>query len=296
MITEDSLIKPVEFLTDSLCEGRGTGTRGGFETAAWLIRQFKDAGLVPFNMFGKSFRYEGRTGHNIVGLCPSSIPSDKYVIIAAHYDNIGVLSGTYYPGADSNASGVSVLVNLAKVFRKLRDSGYTVGQNILFVALDGKQLSMSGSQAFFDCLAGGAFFDPVNRRMIRMEKVSVMVNLDIVGGTLEPLNAGRKDYLIMLSDNASLQAAMSEVNASHRPSMDIAFDYYGSKDFTDLFFRRVSDQKPFVERGIPSVMFTSGITMNTNKVEDNAGSIDAPVLRERAMLIYRWLDNVMRLK
>lgn len=293
LITEEALIHPVEFLNDSICEGRGTGTRGGFEASAWVIRQFRKAGVIPFGSFAKSFRYEGIVGHNIVGICPSSEPSDRYVVVAAHYDNIGILSGNYYPGADSNASGVSVLVNLAKVFCKLRESGFAVGCNMIFVALDGKQRSMAGAQAFFDSLSGGAFFDPYNHRMVRMDRVKMMVNIDIVGGTLEPVRKDRKDYLIMLSNDASLQSAMAAVNLMRQPSMDLSFDYYGSKDFTDLFLRRIGDQKFFVERGVPTVLFTSGITMNTNKVEDVAGSLDIPVLKDRTMLIYRWLENVM---
>ena len=294
LITEDALIRPVEFRNDSICEGRGTGTGGGFEAAAWIIRRFKDAGVIPFGSYSKAFRYDGVTGHNVIGICPSSTPSDRYVIIAAHYDNIGVLSGHFYPGADSNASGVSVLVNLADVFCRIRESGGYIGCNLIFVALDGKQQDMAGAQALFDSMSGGAFFDPYNHRMVSMDRVKMMVNIDIIGSTLEPVRRDRKDYLIMLSNDTSLQSAMSAINMMHEPSMDLSFDYYGSKDFTDLFLRRIGDQKVFVEHGVPSVLFTSGITMNTNKVDDTSATIDYPILKRRTQLIFRWLETMMR--
>ena len=62
------------------------------------------------------------------------------------------------------------------------------------------------------------------------------------------------------------------------------------QDFTDLFLRRLGDQKVFIEHGIPAVLFTSGITMNTNKVDDTASTLDYGVLRKRALLISRWLS------
>lgn len=309
LLTEESLVRPVEFLTDTLCEGRATFTRGGVEAGFWILRQFKHFGLLPLRQpstsssrrtmsvpesgYVRSFVSDGKVGHNIIGMCPSSVPSDKYVIVAAHYDNLGLLSGRYYPGADSNASGVSVILNLAHLFRSAGVLGHSAGSNILFVAFDGKQLSMAGSNAFYDSLAGGMLVNPVNGHAIRPEQVFLMVNIDIIGGTSEPVHKGRTDYLLMLTDDAVLRSRMSEVNMTSRLSMDVAYDYYGSKDFTDLFYRRVGDQKVFIEHGIPTVLFTSGITMKTNKVDDDTRNIDIPVLHRRTLLIFRWLERIL---
>ena len=45
-VSEESLRLKVEFMTDSICAGRGTGTRGGVETAAWIAREFEKSGLM----------------------------------------------------------------------------------------------------------------------------------------------------------------------------------------------------------------------------------------------------------
>jgi hypothetical protein len=50
----------------------------------------------------------------------------------------------------------------------------------------------------------------------------------------------------------------------------------------------------FVEGGIPSVLFTSGITMNTNKVEDTPATLDLAVLRKRVLLVFEWMVRVLR--
>ena len=61
--------------------------------------------------------------------------------------------------------------------------------------------------------------------------------------------------------------------------------------FTKVFYERINDQRAFLERGIPSVLLTSGITMLNNKVSDDAGSLDYPVLSRRIVLIFNWLSR-----
>lgn len=305
MITEESLLRPIEFLTDTLCEGRAMHSRGSVEASAWIAREFDHIGLVPLSSpyiagtvrpplsFIRSFRSSGKIGRNVIGLSPASGHSEEYIIVAAHFDNLGVLSGRYYPGADSNASGVSALLNLAHAFRSLGVLGHAAGRNVLFVALDGKQMSMAGASSLYDSIALGLLVNPYDGHRIRPEDITMMVNIDIVGSTMEPVRKSRTDYLIMLSTDSELQRRMREANMSSRLNLDLSFDYYGSTDFTDLFLNRVCDQSVFIEHKIPSVLFTSGITMNTNKTDDTVDSLDLPVLRKRTLLIFRWLERIL---
>jgi len=71
--------------------------------------------------------------------------------------------------------------------------------------------------------------------------------------------------------------------------LDLSFDYYGSQDFTTLFYRKIGEQRGFVEAGYPCVMFTSGITMNNNKPSDTPSTLEFPVLRKRVWAIFGWL-------
>ena len=299
LLTEESLGRSVEFLSDTICAGRATQSPGAVEASFWLARSFERLGLLaPGSRRGspayvRSFRAYGKAGHNVIGICPAPA-SDRYAIVAAHYDNLGILSERMYPGADSNASGVAAMLGLARLCRSLAVLGLGVRQNVIFVALDAKQLSMAGSVSLYDMLSDGSLLDPRTGRPIRKDQVSVMVNLDIIGSTLEPVTKGREEYLIMLSNDDSLKRALSEANFSSRMGLDLSFDYYRSKDFTDLFLNRIGDQKVFVEGGIPSVLFTSGITMNTNKVEDTPATLDLTVLRKRVLLVYDWMDRVLR--
>lgn len=97
----------------------------------------------------------------------------------------------------------------------------------------------------------------------------------------------------MLGGKTEQRDALQAANYSSGAMLDLSYDYYGSKNFTDLFLNRTGDQKVFLEHKINSVLFTSGITMKTNKQEDTCDSLDFPVLRRRILLIYKWLERVL---
>ena len=295
VISERSIRDNVEFLCDSLCAGRAMGTSGSSEAGFWLTRQFRYLGLMPFDgRYVSSFSEEGHIGHNIMAFYPGRISqmTRRYIIVASHYDHVGTLNGILYPGADSNASGVSALLSIARMFQAARSMGCSYDTNIIFVALDGKQFSMAGSKALYTKIASGQFRDPVSKTVITPSQIDMFVNLDILGSTLAPLTNGRDDFLIMLGGDNVQRDRMRTINMSGLTRMELGFDYYGSEDFTDLFFRRLGDQKVFLEHGLPVVWFTSGITMNTNKATDTAGTLDYDQLSRRMSLVLNWINTL----
>ena len=284
----------VGFLSDSLCAGRASGTPGSLHAQSAIARQFAAYGLQPAGgTFFHGFRtISGSPAHNVVGFLPGS--GDRYVVVAAHYDHIGTLAGTLYPGADSNASGVAALLTLAQMFHHLQKLGKTYAHTIIFVALDGKEQSLSGSHFLWNEIAGGLLRDPRTGRTVMPADIDRMVNIDQVGGTEAPLHGSRPDYLMMLCEPRDARKdALLIANQSPEVSLDLGFDYYGSKDFTRVFYRTISDQKPFLDNGIPSVMFTSGITLRNNKVTDDADSLDYAILRRRVLAMFYYLVRVI---
>ena len=254
----------VEFLCDSLCAGRGFGTVGAQAATLYLLRQLRDAGL---RTTVQSFAAGGRVGHNVVAVTPGWFR--RYIVVGAYFDGLGTLDGRIYPGADANASGVAALLSLARelpaVCRGL------VG--LVFVAFDGHAADLAGAQAFLERY--GSVYPPV-----------LMVNLDLLGSSLAPVSPSRPDYLIALGGGPYRWALES---AARGPRIDLTYDYYGSEAFTEIFYRRVSDQRCFLEAGIPAVMFTSGITEHTNQVTDTPATLDYELLRRRIDLIAAWL-------
>ena len=262
---EERLKAEVSFFSDSLHQGRAFGSRGSQGVAFHICNSFKEAGLWTRV---QSFRYAGVTGHNIIAFSPGFY--DEYIVVGAYYDGLGKIDSGWSPGADSNASGIAALLSLA--FTLAHEPRHSAG--IIFVAFDGHHSDLSGSRAFVD-------------RFLDEYKVSMMVNLDILGGTSAPVKAGVSDYLIALGGR---EYAWDMDRANRRLGLHISYDYYGSSRFTDLFYRSISDQKWFLERKIPAVMFTSGITMDTNRITDTVDKVDFPVYARRVEMIGRWIS------
>lgn len=328
-ISSESLRREVEFLTAPSFGGRASGTRGATEAAFWISRHYASIGLMPFDgSWSRSFRLpaeggtggmrgtdgtgatgatdggstlknddEGRggaVGRNIIGFLPGKNTSgkDKYVIIAAHYDSHGVIDGNLYPGADSNASGVVAMLNLAVMFGKMKELGRDYGKNLIFVATDAKERNSAGAEALMAEIRSGSLRNPSSGEAITMDKIYATVVLDIIGSTLEPIHKGRNDFLIMLS-GGQFTFDLTRANEGPGLGLDIATNYYGSQSFTEMFHRRFGDQKVFTQNGLTCAVFTSGITMLTNKTSDTAGTLDYEILRKRIFLIFHWLEKIL---
>ena len=299
------LQKEVEFLCDSICDGRATGTRGNIEAGFHILRKFEKIGLLPLisattgdTTFVKHFYAgKGMVGHNIIGMVAGSKknPCDRYVIVGAHYDHIGNLAGTMYPGADANASGTVAMISLAEMFRAMKILGCTFKSNILFVAFDSKEMNLAGSNGLWEMLERGDLLDPLSGKPIRSSKISLMLNIDQVGCTLSPVSKDRPDYLIMLGNHSlptSKRDALKMCNRMYGLNLHLSYDYYGSRNFTDIFYT-LSDQKVFVQNHIPAVLFTSGITMNNNKKRDLPNTLDYDIFHKRIELMHHWLCKML---
>lgn len=294
------LERQIGFLTSDICQGRATGSRGSSEATFWLAREFKKYGLLPIDgTYCKHF-YPGKglVGHNVMGMMPGSkkSPKDSYVIVCAHYDGVGTIDGTLYPGADSNASGVAAMLSVAEMFSMSKTMGRSYNSNIIFVALDAKEISLGGANELWKRIEKGEYTDPLSGKVINSKNVKMLVNIDQVGSSLSPLKSKREDFLIILGVNSLTQhqkEITGQINTLYGTGLELSYSYYGSEKFTEAFYRKVSDQKPFVEHKKSAVMFTSGITMNNNKTRDTVDTLNLDVLRRRIIFIYHWLEKIL---
>ena len=103
-------------------------------------------------------------------------------------------------------------------------------------------------------------------------------------------HTGKPEYLIALGGGGH-RFSLDSANAGL--GLDISFSYYGSDNFTELFYRRIGDQRWFLEAGIPSVMFTSGITDHTNKRSDTPETLAPQTFAKRCSLISRWIISML---
>ena len=220
----------LEWLADDMSEGRATGTHAGMSAARFIEVLFRQYGLEP--LFGSSFyqpfiadSLNGTIGRNVAGIVRSAVPSDEYVLISAHYDHLGILNGNTYNGADDNASGVTVLLNLADMFGTMKKTKTGPDKNIIFAALDAKELNMAGSKALIDKLLSeeestayttSGTTDPTAATAadradsasspeeefpgIPKDRIICAINIDQIGTVLEPVHEADTNFVIVLGE------------------------------------------------------------------------------------------------
>ncbi len=114
---------------------------------------------------------------NVIGVLPGSDPRLKkeYVVIGAHYDHLGLgyfgtsdtsTEGQIHHGADDNASGTAVVLNLAQRLSALPERP---SRTIVFIAFTGEERGLYGSKYY------------VTHPTFPLESTKAMINLDMVG-------------------------------------------------------------------------------------------------------------------
>src|SRR5262245_1984328 len=106
----------VEALCSDRCAGRRPGTPGGREARRIVTEALRDAGLDPHEQEVPRCK-----GANV--LCELPGDSDRWVIVGAHFDHLGVEGGRMYRGADDNAAAVAILVEVARSLSRARPAG-----------------------------------------------------------------------------------------------------------------------------------------------------------------------------
>ena len=242
--------------SDSL-EGRGLGTEGKILAKNYIARHFSDHGLKPagddyFQHFDLRIGLARVPATNVVGYLQGSDPvlQDEYIVIGAHYDHLGYeyhnSERVIYPGADDNASGTAVLIELAGYFSR---NPAMRGRSIIFIAFDAEESGLLGAERFIE---QNALFD--------IDKISLMFSLDMVG--MYEANSGLELLGIGTLDNG----------------IDIAREVAGEKGVTlrnttsDIPAR--TDTRPFGDSGIPAVQAFTGLKSPYHKPEDTYDLLD----------------------
>ena len=284
VITESGQQAIIGHLCDSLMAGRASGSQGGEMAGIYIEEYFKSLELKPFQ-YNNSQSFRSKNGirmRNIMGVVPALEPCEDFIVVSAHYDHLGVLKNKVYPGADDNASGVAALLTLADAFSQMRRDSIGPGVNILFVAFDGKEYSMTGSSHFISTL-------PISSSHIVCE-----INMDILGSTLVPVHKDKLEYLIVLGRNTlpeNFRGIISTCNLYKGMGLDIDYTFYGSDDFTKAMYK-LGDHYPFYQKGVPALLFTSGFHQHTLKTSDTPEIIDHKVLLKRTQLIFEVIKEM----
>lgn len=169
IINAEQLLRDVETLSADDMEGRGVGAKGGEKAREYVVKRFTESGIKAFqNDYLQPFEFTGRAGKkfnaaNVLGYIEGKKFKDKYIVVSAHYDHVGIQNGEIYNGADDNASGTSALFALAAYFAKHRPA-----HTIIFAAFDAEESGLRGARAFLE------------KPPVAKEKIALNLNMDMI--------------------------------------------------------------------------------------------------------------------
>lgn len=132
----------------------------GIEVIKSLVNTPKNININIENKFIPEFKAE-----NIAGMVRGTKVPDSFLVFTAHYDHLGGMGrDTYFPGANDNASGVSLLLNMAHHY-----AANPAPYSMAFICFAGEEAGLIGSKYFTE------------QPLLDLKKIRFLVNLDMVG-------------------------------------------------------------------------------------------------------------------
>ncbi|HEX8355659.1 MAG TPA: M28 family peptidase, partial [Pyrinomonadaceae bacterium] len=186
---------------------------------------------------------------------------ERFIVVTAHYDHVGVREGVVYNGADDNASGVAVLLQLAARF----GGGRPPENSVIFAALDAEEMGLLGAQALVKRLRG------------EKRDLALNVNMDMVSrserGELYVAGAHHTPALRPLLERVAARAPAKLLLGHDRPEQ-------GRDDWTSQ-----SDQFHFHRAGVPFVYFGVEDHKDYHKPTDDFDALNRPFFLHAAETI-----------
>jgi hypothetical protein len=274
----------IDWLAAPEREGRGAGSRGLDAAARYVAERFERLGLVPLSASAQSddryFQPFSMTGENdapvptknVIGVLPgtNSALNGQALVISAHYDHLGFgwpdarggAKGQLHPGADDNASGVAVMLELARLMANARPE-----RSVIFAAFAAEEAGLQGARHYVrSAQAPGAAYP--------LSGVIADLNLDMVGrladGKVTIFGAGSARELPFIFMGAGavtgvpVQSVAQEINAS--------------------------DHTAFVEAGVPAVQVFASQAGDYHRPSDTPDKIDETGLGKVAAVLKEAVD------
>ncbi|MEO8338548.1 MAG: M20/M25/M40 family metallo-hydrolase [Nitrospirota bacterium] len=196
---------------------------------------------------------------NVLAFLPGNDPekTQEIIVVGAHRDHFGRQAGLLFPGADDNASGTAVMLEVARTMAK---AGVRGKRTVLFVSFSGEEQGLVGSRLYLQRLAA-----PIS-------STKGMINIDHAGAGNGRLTIGVTGFEKSVALEAGQTAGLPD-----------KLDVYG--------FFPGGDHVPFKEAGVPTVTIVSGgVHPHFHQPTDTADSINPDILQTAAryMLALTW--------
>lgn len=255
--------------SDSL-EGREAGARGGKAAAAYLQTELKKLPVKPGGDRGGWTQEFGSDWRNVLAVLPGADPARKseVIVIGAHYDHVGYGNannsrgpfGLIHNGADDNASGVSVLLEVADAVGTLNPPP---ARTVVFAFWDAEESGLYGSAHW----AGSP--------TVPRDKIRLVINTDMVGRL-------RDDKVIVMGWRSAAGLRLQLAEANRGPRLWLSLEDAVTSD---------SDHWSFYRASIPTLHFDTGKHQDYHTPSDDADKLNYGGMRRVAELVARLAES-----
>ncbi|HEY1786334.1 MAG TPA: M20/M25/M40 family metallo-hydrolase [Pirellulales bacterium] len=270
VITTDAVKHHVEVLADDTFEGREAGSRGGRAAGLYIVKQIEAAGFPGGGVKESYYQPFGSGYSNILAMMAGSDPAlkDQLIVVSAHYDHVGYGTrrnsfgpiGLIHNGADDNASGVSLLLEVIEAFSRL---GQAPKRSVLFAFWDGEEKGLLGSIHW------------VGQPTVPLDHVVLNINADMVGRS-----RGGKLEVSGSRTMPGLRRLFSLENETTGLAIDFPWD-----------IKTNSDHYTFYKKQIPALLIHTGLHNDYHRPSDDVDKINSDGIRQIAQLLFHVVDE-----
>lgn len=273
LFSESRMLVDITHLASEALKGRELGSPELDTAAEYIAQNFRQAGLLPGGDGSSYYQIwqqdvgapKGKlTLRNVIGIVPGTNPelAGQSLVIGAHYDHLGMgwpdaraaNQGKIHYGADDNASGIAVMLELARQIAVK----WQPQRTIIFIAFTGEEANLLGSKHYIN-----------HATNYPVDKIVAMLNLDTVGrlgnNPVTLFGAGTARELAHVFRGAGFVTGIP-INAVQND--------FGS-----------SDQAAFIKAGVPAVQFFASAHEDYHAPGDTVDKIDAAGLVKVAAIL-----------
>lgn len=209
----------------------------GIEVLQSLVKTPESIKINIENQFIPDFKAD-----NIAGIVKGTKIPDSFLVFTAHYDHLGGMgSDTYFPGANDNASGISLLLHMARYY-----AANPAPYSMAFICFAGEETGLLGSRHFTE------------QPLIDLKKIRFLINMDMVG-------TGETGITVVNASHHPKEfTLLNQINDTHQYLSKI--NPRGKTANSDHYF--------FTEKGVPAFfIYTNGGIKAYHDVDDRAKTL-----------------------
>ena len=270
----------VGYLASDKLGGRSAGSKGDILARDYMVDLFEkfssSVTIQEFEVITNRRTQETAITYNVIGVLPGNDPvlKDEFVIVGGHYDTTPnppkarrLFFDNINNGADDNASGTAMVLELFEKYASTNSHKRT----LVFILFGGEELGLLGSKHYAE--------NPT----INLDKVQLMVNLDMIGRLDEDKNV----YLGGVPTAYGLDKAIKPFIESSK--LNVTSYQHTASGVRSLFSR--SDHYNFYKKDVPSLFFFTGIHKDYHTPRDEANLVNYEGLKLISDLAEKVIDN-----